>query len=406
MRRLIFGLLLIVVACGQPEARPATSPPAVAAATPRAATPTALVTPLPSAPAASSPLPTPSSSSTLLFAVLESKSAASAGRWDTVAIAGLDGYARAKTTFTPMRVPTVGCTGGAVTPPSAHVAAGKVYFADGAGVVRSLSVNGQITTVATFPLTSGQQMLSFVISPDASLLLGAVLTMPPNPQFGCNGSHGVGDFTLDVYSAPAGGANILQRHEVLQHNDPSVSIWPVNVMALVGWDQVGPVATFPSEVVSQGHPLLNYTGTPVRVAPHDGTILKQVSDPTSCYVQDIVPSGNFACTIRTNQLLTNQLSVRRSDSTEIWRADTQLDSSIVAFLSPDERRTVLTGIGTEVVGQDGSRVAVAIRAVGWLDPGTLIGTSDAGNLSFVTLTAPGINVDMGFKGQFVGTVRI
>jgi hypothetical protein len=404
MRRLIFGLLLIVVACGQPQARPATSPPAVAAATPSAATSTALVTPLPSAPVASSPspLPTPSSSSTLLFAVLESKSAASSGRWDTVAIAGLDGYARAKTTFTPMRVPTVGCTGGAVTPPSAHVAAGKVYFADGAGVVRSLSVSGQITTVATFPLISGQQMLSFVISPDASLLLGAVLTMPPNPQFGCNGSHGVGDFTLDVYSAPAGGANILQRHEVLQHNDPSVTIWPVNVMALVGWDQVGPVATFPSEVVTQGHPLLNYTGTPVRVAPNDGTILKQVSEPTSCYVQDIVPSGNFACTLSG----TNQLSVRRPDSTEIWRAETQLDSSIVAFLSPDERRTVLTGHVTEVVGQDRSRVPVAIWAVGWLDPGTLIGTSDAGNLSFVTLNAPGINVDMGFKGQFVGTVRI
>jgi hypothetical protein len=411
MRRLIVSLLLIVVACGQVKAQPATSPLAAATTTPRATAPAVpgpspSASPTPNAGASPSPapvaLPTPSTSASLLFAVLEAKGAASkVVQWDTVAIAGLDGYARAKTTFTPMRVPTVGCTGGAVTPPSAHVAAGKVYFADGAGVVRSLSVNGQTTTVATFPLTSGQQMLSFVISPDATRLLGAVFTMPPNPQFGCNGSHGVGDFTLDVYSAPAGGTNILLRHEVLQHNDPAVTIWPVNVMALVGWDQVGPVATYPSEVVSQGHPPLNYTGTPVRVDLNDGTVLKQVSDPASCYVQDIVLSGNFACSLGA----ANELSVRRPDRSEIWRGKSQLQNFFVAFLSPDEGRTVLAGSGTEVLGLDGSRVLVAIWPVGWLDSATLIGTNDAGNLSFVALNGPGTNVDMGFKGQFVGTVR-
>jgi hypothetical protein len=341
----------------------------------------------------------------LLFAALESKSAASSGRWDTVAIAGLDGYARAKTTFAPMRVPTVGCTGGAVPPLSAHVAAGKVYFADGTGVVRSLSVTGQIAQVATFPLTSGQQMLSFAVSPDASQLLGAVLTVPPDPKYGCNGSRGVGDFTLDVYSVPAGGVNKLLHHEILQHNDPAATINPVNVMALVGWDQVGPVATFPSEVASQGHLPQNYSGTPVRVDQKTGTVLSQVSDPGSCYVQDIVLSGHFACSLGVN----GDISVRRPDGGEIWRAVSEPKNNFfLAFLSPDERRLAAahaSGNGVDVVGQDGSRAVLTFWPVGWLDSATVIGTNDASNLSFAALNAPNAIVDMGFKGQFLGTVR-
>jgi len=340
-----------------------------------------------------------------VFAVLESKNEASSGRWDTVAIAGLDGYARAKTAFTPMRVPVVGCTGGAVLPQSAHVAAGRVYFTDGAGVVQSLSANGQITRVATFPLTSGQQMLSFAVSPDASQLLGAVLTVPSNPQFGCNGSNGVGDFTLDVYSVPAGGANTLLHHEILQHNDPKLTINPVNALALVSWDQVGPIATFPSEVVSQGHPPLNYAGSPVRVDLRTGTVLNQVADPGSCYVQDIAMSGNFMCSLGVN----GDLSVRRPNGSEIWRAVREPKNNFfLAFLSPDERRLAAahaSGNGTDVVGQDGSHVALNLWPVGWLDSATVIGTNDAGNLSFAALNAPGTIVDIGFKGKFIGPVQ-
>jgi hypothetical protein len=124
-------------------------------------------TPTASATAPSSPNSTPTVSGPLLFAVLEAKIPASPYQWNTVAIAGLDGNARAKATFIPMPVPVVGCMG-AIIPPSATIAACKVYFADGRSVVRSLSVNGQLTKVATFPLTSSQQMLSFAVSPDGS----------------------------------------------------------------------------------------------------------------------------------------------------------------------------------------------------------------------------------------------
>src|SRR2546425_416973 len=121
MRRPLIALLLMAVACGPVRAQPAISPLAAATARPSAAAP-AVPSPSPITSPSPSSLPAPGTSPSLLFAALEAKGTAG---WDTVVIAGLDGYARAKTTFTPMRVPTVGCTGKAVLPVSAHVAAGK-----------------------------------------------------------------------------------------------------------------------------------------------------------------------------------------------------------------------------------------------------------------------------------------
>src|SRR5947208_16451727 len=136
MRRLMFAMLLFAVACGQPQAHPIGSPLAQVTVTPSAGE-AATSSPTPGAPTSpdtiASPTPRPSTSPTLLFAVLEARGTPG---FNTVAIAGLDGYAKAKATFTPMRVPTVGCTGTAVPPVSAHVAAGNVHFADGEGVVR------------------------------------------------------------------------------------------------------------------------------------------------------------------------------------------------------------------------------------------------------------------------------
>jgi hypothetical protein len=398
MRRLIFGLLLIAVACGQPQAKPPTSPLAVAS-------PSATATAGSGRSPSPSPLTQPTTSPSLLFAVLEAKGTAS---WNTVAIAGIDGYARAKTTFVPMGVPNVGCTGGAVPPPSAHVAAGRVYFADGTGVVRSLSVNGQITQVTTFPLTSGQQMLSFAVSPDGFSLLGAVFTLPTSPQLGCGGTPVVDGYSLDVYYAPAGGDSTLRYHESLLANLAAQRIdLGINVMALVGWDQVGPIATYPSEWVSQGGPRLKYRGTPVRVDSVIGRVSKQVSDPGSCYVQDIASSGDFVCSLGVN----GDLSVRNPDGSETWRAASQPKNDyFLAFLSPDERRLVAVHASrsvTEVAEQDGSRVVLAgeLGPEGWLDSATVIGINGAGNLTFLSLSAPGTLVDLGFKGQFVGTVR-
>src|SRR5436190_22013440 len=153
-------------------------------------------------------------------------------------------------------------------------------------------------------------MLSCAVSPDGSRLLGAVLTAPANPQFGCNGSHGVGDFTLDVYSALAGGANTPLRHQVLQYNDPNLRIVPVELIAFVGWDQVGPVATYPTNCIRGCCSLpQNYYGTPVRVDAVSGAVQNEIST-SSCPVQDIASRGNYLCKVGVDA---RALSGRRPD---------------------------------------------------------------------------------------------
>ena len=56
---------------------------------------------------------------------------------DTAAIAGLDGFAVAKTTFTPRGIPVIG-NAAAVLDLEGQAAAGGLYFIDGTGVVRRL----------------------------------------------------------------------------------------------------------------------------------------------------------------------------------------------------------------------------------------------------------------------------
>src|SRR5436853_7656530 len=112
-----------------------------------------------------------------------------------------------------MPVPALGGIG-AVIHPSAHVAAGKVFFADAKGVVRSLSIDGTIRTVATFQMTSPQQMLSFAVSPDGTRVLGTVFTIPTN-AFSCDGSASTGTFAFDAYSASNRGATHFVYHQSL-----------------------------------------------------------------------------------------------------------------------------------------------------------------------------------------------
>jgi len=403
MRRLMISLLLIAAACGPVQSRPASTSPGPSV----------------------SPLSQPSQSASLLFAALSGVPVPSGFEWNRVSIAGLDGNIRAQTSFASMPVPNVGCTGVYAIPPlSAHVAAGRVYFGDGTGVVRSLSVDGQIAKVATFPLTSGQQMLSFAVSPDGSRLLGAVFTLPPDPQLGCGGPPALGGYSLDVYAAQPGGATTLLYHESLPEHLAEHRIdLGINVLAMVGWDQVGPIGTYLTEwacdgrsdaqPVTQCHGPQTYQGTPVRVDANTGKVLKQVSDPQSCPVQHIAVSGSFACILGAD----GGLSVRRPDGSEIWRAASRPNNGyVVAFLSPDERRIVVALASSdvkEVVGQDGSRIVLAREFVwpqGWLDSETLIGTGAGGGLSYVHLSAPGTvvaiyNQFLGHVGPLVGTVR-
>lgn len=360
-------------------------------------------------PTSTPPPQQPIVSPTLLFAVLEAKGASNPTQWNTVAIAGVNGYAKAKTTFTPMPVPYVGCAG-PVLPASAHVAAGKVYYADSTGVIRSLASDGKLATVTTLPLTSTQQMLSFAVSPDGSQLIGTIFTLPPkasstsDPCATGGSPFGPGDFRLDVYSAQTGGsAHLLYHQDLGTFGNPTSQ-----VLAFIGWDAKGPVGTYPTSWATQGGGPHHYNGVPVRVDATTGKVTAPVSTDQACSVWDMAPSGDYVCDA------SNGISVRRADGTELWHY-TPPDSNtswFLDFLSPDESRVVSAGIG--VVNRDGTVIplpdafsyqASLDSSTVWLDSMTLIGGGMTENLNYVSLTAPGTIVDLGFKGVLVGTVR-
>ena len=422
---LLAALLLVAVACGQVSGRPAAavaSPSASPATTPQATPssgPSASPSGQPSPSSKPSPVVTPKTSPTLLFAVLEAKGTANAWTYNTVAIAGVDGYARAKTTFSPMPVPALGCMG-AVIPPSAHVAAGKVYFADSRGVVRSLGIDNTVSTVATFPMTSTQQMLSFAVSPDGSHIVGTLFTMPSNGACGTTGSSA---FTFDAYTATSPTTTQLVYHT-------SSTTPPQNVLALTGWDATGPFGTYPTVWASQGGGPGSTLGVVVRV---DATTLKpgaQFSDPSKCQVWDSIASGSFVCmgdAVMTgsgtaNQKVTQPVSVRNTSGTEMWHSTvTGQNAPFGPYLAPDGQHVLiccndldLAAARELLIGRDGSQVSLAngFYATGWLDATTAIGTLSTNPLpqppvpfAYVTAGAPDTAVSMGFAGLFVGTVR-
>jgi hypothetical protein len=321
-------------------------------------------------------------------------------------IAGLDGLERAQATFKPVYPPHIACLG--TTPPrAASVAAGKVFFLDGNGLIQSLSTTGQLQTVTSFSLT-GQQMLSFAVSPDGSQLMASILTVPPVTAAGdaCGPKPWyAGTFIQDIFKVAVGGSPQLIRHETVPEFAPST----LNMsgvachLEFVGWDLVGPFATYPTCFGPGGGPV-QYRGPVVTVDVATGQIIRQIADPHTCWVEDVATSGTFICDL--GGLLGRDISVRGADGNEIWRITAQPNGGYPdPFLSPNEQY-VLAGAGAEVMGRDGTDVKLTGSYFnGWLDSSTVVGGAPNGNLAYVSLKSPTALIDMGFQGLFVGTVQ-
>jgi len=278
-----------------------------------------------------------------------------------------------------------------------------VYFADGFGVVRGLSAQGQIQTVATFP-TSSQQMLSFAVDPDGSRLLASVLTVPRMlyTQATCprSGPYYSGDFTLDVFSAHAGGSPQLLYHETVPLSQPSLQ-YPCT-LNFVGWDRVGPIGVSPACLAPAGGPGHYFGGPVVRIDAVTGHVVNPIADSDSCWVQDVALNGDFVCDPPSADA---DVIVRRPDGSEIWRFTAKSgDGYSFSFLSPDEQH-VLSRCSV-VLGRDGSSIDLTAGGCyfGWLDDSTVIGEGPNGDLSYVSLGAPAMLADVGFLGWFVGTL--
>jgi hypothetical protein len=358
----LFGAPLTLAGCG------AAAPATVAVATRSAAAPHP----------ATSPTPRPE----LLVAVLERRGGASTP--NLVAIVGLDGRARARAGFTGRAVPGAGALT-AVLQPEARVVGGTVYYADGLGVVRRLtSRGGDPPTVATFPITSDQQVVAVAVSPDGRRLMATVLTVQP--------------WHVDVEVAPAGGPTVTVRSIDVAATEPGTA---PRLPQLTGWDATGPVA-LPDGLAAQAQDDAGglWQGHPAHLDGH-GLAGPPLGGPT-CGASFEEADGTLLC----NDAEGSTTTLRRPDGVVIHRF---AHTGGGPRLSPDGDRLAysLGGGRSAVQSWDGTTVPLAggFTPSGWLAGDLLIGNTGREELAYVDLSAPGRAVDMGFGGAFVGVVQ-
>jgi hypothetical protein len=389
----VLAVTLILTACGP------STPPAPAQAQ---ASPTSVSSASPTVSA--SPTAVPSASPTavpeFLFAVTESNPFPSEP--NTVAIVGLDGYARARATFRPRVGPIVP---DAYVPLQgiAQVAGSGVYYIDSAGTVRVLRVGSQPQIVARFPLQSAQEDVWFAVSPDGSRVMAGIFTFPALGPIipGTNWNTMVGPSRFDLETALAGGLSKTLVHWSTTYGAEHPTIFPV------GWtsprrlnEMQGPVAMVSSPLSSQN----SWPGGPLYVIDDSGRKTTLLGGP-NCDSASITSSGLIACS--SGRVVT----VRDETGPIIWTTHIDAFSAAYLFVSPDGQAI---SDGNAVERHVGGMVAISqghpgFRIEGWLDNHTVVGRIviddvNEGDLAWIDINHPSTVHDLGFKGDFVATL--
>jgi hypothetical protein len=363
-----------------------------------------------SAPASLAPSSSTSGSSKeLLFAVLEPGGDLTAMRDNAVAIVRTNGTARAKARFDARQLPKVG-NALPLPQPEARVAAGRVYFTDATGVVRSLAPDGTVASVTTFPLTGPQQLLSFAVSPDGGQLVATLFSFPPvhvpPPQTPIDPPFGPGDFMLQVLSARPGQSAAA----LVKRNWPQSSGLPRDALSMVGWSRDAPLATIDTALGTQegslGREMFGHVAE-LDTAGRPGPPLSGYGcDPWS-----VLPDETVLCDDDGQQ---RNFSVRGKDGTVRFRfhatGDAQYldlslapDASRVAYLPTSGQAQVSDAAGRSV------QLPVSFRPEGWLTTTTVVGVLQTGqgegDMALVQVDRPTRVQDLGFHGFFVGVVQ-
>ena len=339
-----------------------------------------------------------------LFAVLEPGGDFALMRNDVVAIVRVDGTARAKASFKPRRLPQVG-EGLTLPQPEARTAGGRVFFADGAGVIRSLGSDGAQSEVTRFPLTGPQQALSFAVSPDGGRLMGAVLDFPPaTTSIGqAAASPPTGAYSLELFNAVAGAPAVSAQRKAW----PAAVRLPGDLLSVVGWSASSAMATVDTSPVAQykteGRQMFGH------VAEIDGSgkagLMVGGSD---CQPWTVLPDETVLCDRGGHQ----DVSIRSRGGQVLFQLRSAPDLQYVNLtLSPDGSKVAYVEALSRrvfVIGQDNrpTELPASFQPQGWLTSTTLVGLTGqgSGHMALVRLGNPRRVIDLGFKGFFVGAL--
>lgn len=346
--------------------------------------------------ATSSMTPSAAPDANLLFAVVEAPSTQADP--DTIAIVALDGHAKAKAKFQPRQKPYIGPIGVPLQA-MAQVVGSDVYYIDGYGTVRVLKVNAQPQLVATFPQQPQQYETWFAVSPDGARVLAGIVQFPtigpvPSPCSGMCLPSLVGPSKFDLELSIGGQTSLLQHSESSQPGGMNGK-----VVFPVGWTAQGSIAMLPISLGTQNA----WWGGPLYVVDSSGKLGQQLGG-ADCNSASVAAGGLIACT--SGQYL---VTVRDSFGNTLWTTHVDGFNALGLYLS---RAGQAISDGTKVETRNGGLVTVAqgFQVEGWLDNNTVVGRMpigngvDRGNLSWISVSDPGNIHDLGFKGDFVGTI--
>lgn len=397
MKVVMLAFLLALATCG-PTSQPR------GAATPSQSAQT------PSASPSTQPAQSPAASSGL-FVIVSSlpggqliNSNSSPATQATVEIVGPDGRVRAQASFTPPPAPVIGNAEPLLQSP-VRAAAGSVFYADSTGAVHRLRPDRSSSVVATFPLTSAQQELSYAVSPDGAHLIALVLSTPPlhNPLPQTLGDplfQDGGHWTLKLATADVGGATTTTLQRDLGTAYPSAT-------QIVGWDNKGPLATLNTNLGAQQAPLSAHLfGTPLIHLAADGTHLDVIGGP-NCGATDVISNGTVICTVNAP----DSFAVRTSTGATLWQSSVPSDNNYYygLWLSPDADAVAVQGLvvtpaGVVSVGPQATSGPSQLTALGWLDAHTVVEATSTGQLSLYEAHGLTKIRDLGVSGIFEGLI--
>jgi len=337
------------------------------------------------------PSPSPAPARAQLIVVVEARGPGShyavqpglGDSYDTVAIAGYDGFARARQTFKPRAIPVLPGGGTPVLPPPAVVTDGAVYYADGDGVVRRLQPDGVVTQIADFG-TSPQQELWFGVSPDGRRLAATVVTVPAAG----------GTWTVDLDTATPGAAVGRVSHTDLGAATPSPAL-------IAGWDLGGPLLTLDTPLVAAAGYVGGWQYHGSGLAHLDSSNLPGPPlGGAGCMPWSSAPDGSILCVGST-------LTVRDPAGNVLWTVPAGSFQAAGRALSPDAAHVATS---TVVIALDGwaGKLPNGFVAEGWSDPDHLVGQIEdpagKGDADYVTVGDALRGHNLGFAGVIVGGV--
>ena len=207
------------------------------------------------------------------------------------------GRVTAKAGFTVPRLTPWG-NAGTLMQPYAHLAAGSIYYLDAQGAVRRLGADGSTSIATNLLLRSGQNVVSFAVSPDGRKIAATVLNYPPqhNPPPTSLGDPFLepGDWWYDYETATAGQPATRVVSRDLGSFYPNLGV-PSHITTVFGWDRGGPVGILDTLLAAQQPPFSALT--PGKALIHlgsGGSHLDQLGG-SGCIPLDSNSAGNVVC---------------------------------------------------------------------------------------------------------------